>query len=158
MNEQTQQLIDQYTAGAHTLAEAIEGLSPEQLQAFPVPGTWSIQQIVVHLMDSDLVLADRMKRIIAEDLPLLVEFNETQFAERLQYQSQDANLACEVFRHNRLLMREILVRLGEEDFDRCGIHTERGKVTLAEWLAITVRHLDHHLKFIRDKRRLVSNA
>jgi uncharacterized damage-inducible protein DinB len=158
MNAELQNLIDQYAAGADALAQAIAGLSREQLQAFPVPGTWSIQQIVVHMMDSDLVLADRMKRIIAEDLPLLVEFDETRFAERLHYQSQDAALACEVFRHNRLLMHEILKRLTDEDFERCGIHTERGKASLAEWLTITVNHLEHHLKFLRDKRRLLDKS
>ena len=36
--------------------------------AFPIPGTWSIQQIIMHLMDSDLIASDRMNfaKVIAE--------------------------------------------------------------------------------------------
>ena len=61
------ELIDRYAAGGSQLAPAIAGLSREQLNAFPVPGTWSIQQIVLHLMDSDLIASDRMKRVAAEE-------------------------------------------------------------------------------------------
>ena len=58
--------IERYAAGANVPAEAIRGLTPTDLNAFPVPGTWSIQQIVIHLMDSDLIGSDRMKRVAAE--------------------------------------------------------------------------------------------
>ena len=64
-------LIDQYADGGDKLTEAIAGLSEEQMAAFPVPGTWSIQQIVLQLLDSDLIGAERMKRVTAEDDPLL---------------------------------------------------------------------------------------
>ena len=37
--------------------------------AFPVPGKWSVQQLVMHMLDSDLVAGERMKRIIAEPRP-----------------------------------------------------------------------------------------
>lgn len=42
--------IDRYEQGAAELRQAIEGLSPAELNAFPVPGTWSIQQIVWHML------------------------------------------------------------------------------------------------------------
>ena len=59
--------------------------SNDDLLAYPVPGSWSIQEIVIHLVDSDLILADRMKRIIAEDNPTLIGFDETQFTRNLHY-------------------------------------------------------------------------
>src|SRR5262245_48318339 len=69
-------LIEEYARGATRPAEAIAGLTPSQLNAEPVPGTWSIQQIVLHLMDSDLVGSDRMKRVIAEREPQLIGYDE----------------------------------------------------------------------------------
>jgi uncharacterized damage-inducible protein DinB len=149
------QLIDRYLSDATELSKSIEGLSRDEMLAFPVPGTWSIQQIVLHLVDSDLVLADRMKRVIAEERPLLIGFDETKFASRLHYDSQDARLACEIFERNRQHMVGILKKLSSDAFERFGIHTERGKVTLADLLANAVNHLHHHLKFVRDKRRLL---
>ena len=59
-------LIEQFERGGEKLAMAIRGLSREDLTCFPIPGKWSIQQVVIHLMDSDLIACDRMKRTIAE--------------------------------------------------------------------------------------------
>ena len=103
-------LIARYSAGGPLLAQSIAGLSPQELTAFPVPGTWSIQQIVLHLLDSDLVASQRMKQIIAEDNPTLVAWDETAFAERLSYNELDPHLAAELFAGNRRLTAEMLRR------------------------------------------------
>ena len=105
-------LLDQYAAGGEQLRQSIAGLSPEQLKAFPVPGTWSIQQIVIHMMDSDLIGADRMKRVAAEDRePTLIGYDETAFVRELSYHELDPNKAIEVFDLNRQLTAEALRRL-----------------------------------------------
>ena len=70
-----QQLIDRYAAGANQLAPSIEGLTRDDLNTFPVQGTWSIQQIVLHMMESDLIASDRMKRVISMDNPLLMGYD-----------------------------------------------------------------------------------
>ncbi len=149
------QLIERYSAEAAELGKSIAGLAPEDLLAFPVPGTWSIQQIVLHIVDSDLVLSDRIKRVIAEDKPLLIGFDETKFAARLHYDVQDPAVACDLLVKNRQLMTSILRKLPDDAFERVGIHTERGKVTLADLLLNAVNHLQHHLKFVREKRALL---
>jgi hypothetical protein len=149
-------LIDEYVAGAGAPARAIAGLTRQQLNAFPVPGTWSIQQIVVHLMDSDLIGADRMKRVAAEVRPpTLIAYDESAFARGLFYDQLDPQLACEVFEKNRLVTGEILRRLPEAAFERTGEHNEYGTVTLAELVQTYVDHLEHHLGFIRQKRTLL---
>ena len=149
------ELIEKYAAGADVPARSIVGLERADLLAFPVPGTWSIQQIILHLMDSDLIGADRMKRVAAEEEPTLVGYNETAFANRLGYEHLSVRDAAEIFRLNRLMTAEILRRLPPAAFQRTGQHTERGKVTLEELLAGYVEHVDHHLKFIREKRKLL---
>jgi uncharacterized damage-inducible protein DinB len=148
-------LIDRYVNEAADLGKSIAGLSKEDLLAFPVPGTWSIQQIVLHMLDSDLVGTDRMKRVIAEDNPLLLGYDESKFATRLHYDKLDPQLACDIFVKNRQLTAAILRQLPDEAFQRTGIHTERGKETLAELVEIYAGHLQHHLKFIREKRKLL---
>jgi hypothetical protein len=148
-------LIDQYAAGADVPARAIMGLSAAELNAFPVPGTWSIQQIILHLMDSDLIASDRMKRVIAEESPSLVGYNETAFSRKLFYDQTDAAMACEVFRLNRLLTAAILKRLPDAAFTRTGNHSEHGSLSLADLVESYVEHLDHHMRFLREKRRLL---
>jgi uncharacterized damage-inducible protein DinB len=149
------EIVEQYAAGAETINQAIAGLSREDLNALPVPGTWSIQQIVLHLMDSDLISSDRMKRVIAEENPTLIGFDETAFARGLFYEALDAGLAAELFAKNRQLMAETLRRVPDEAFDRFGTHSERGRVTLGQLVQGMVDHLEHHLRFLREKRRLL---
>src|SRR6202034_1448032 len=102
------ELIERYAAGADVLGKAIQGLDRADLLAFPVPGTWSIQQIVLHMMDSDLIAADRMKRVAAEDHPTLIGYNETAFARNLAYEEVSAQDAAEIFRLNRRMTAELL--------------------------------------------------
>jgi uncharacterized damage-inducible protein DinB len=150
-----QHLVEQYLAGADALFPAIAGLSPDDLNAHPVPGTWSIRQIVLHLMDSDLITSDRMKRVIAEENPALIGFDESAFVRSLFYDSLDAEMAADVFAKNRRLTAEILRRLPDAAFARFGTHNERGRVALAELVQLMVYHLDHHLRFANEKRRLL---
>lgn len=144
--------IDQFEAGTRTLADSVRGLSRAELLARPVPGTWSIQQIVLHLLDSDLVIADRMKRIIAEENPALIGFDESKFAAALHYDDQEIADAVALFGLNRKMMARLLRRLPAEAFARSGTHSERGRETLAMYVEGACRHLAHHLKFLYDKR------
>jgi len=50
-------------------------------------------------------------------------------------------------------MGRILKKLKPEDFERVGLHNERGALTLERLLTITTNHIPHHLKFIEEKRR-----
>lgn len=147
--------VQHYAAGAAALKEAIQGLSPADFAATPIPGTWSIGQIVIHLMDSDLIASDRMKRIIAEDNPTLIGYNETAFAQKLFCDQQDPHTAAEIFRLNRELTAVVLCNLPDEAFSRAGMHNEAGRVTLAYMVDHYVEHLAHHLAFIRKKRALL---
>ena len=52
-------LIEEYSAGGPVLRAAISGLTPSELRATPGPGAWSIQQLVIHLADSDAISIDR---------------------------------------------------------------------------------------------------
>ncbi len=155
MNHSHKTEVDEYARGGTALQAAIRGLSAADLDALPVPGTWSIRQIVLHLMDSDLIGSDRMKRIIAEENPTLVGFDESAFAANLFYSAMDAAAAADIFHKNRLLTAEILRRLPDAAFIRWGTHNQRGRITLEELLAVHIHHLDHHLKFLKHKRQLI---
>ena len=145
-------LIEQYEKGGDDLRMAVRGLEPGDLTAFPVPGTWSIQQIVMHLMDSDLILADRMKRVIAEENPTLIGFDESRFVKNLMYHEQSVEDAVTIFELNRRNFAKVLKKLPDEAFNRIGMHNERGPMKLSDLLTGAVNHLKHHLNFIVDKR------
>jgi len=151
-------VIDRYEAGGDEPGLVIEGLSREQCNAHPVPGTWSIQQILCHLMDTDQVAAYRMKRIIAEDRPTWDLYDENAFAAKLDYERRDPVAVCQVFRLNRELMAALLRGLPRSAFDRVATHQEVGEIRLDDFLRLYTHHLEHHLRFARQKREMVAEA
>jgi hypothetical protein len=143
--------VDRFVADAGKLHALIKGLAPEDLVSHPIPGTWSLQTLVLHVLDSDLIATHRMKRIIAEERPLLISYDETAFAASLYYERLDAPLAAELFRVNRLQMGQILRCLPEETFTRWGVHNQRGKVTLGQLVEDYTQHVEHHFAYAREK-------
>lgn len=149
-------LIDVYEAGGATLRDAIEGLTDAQFDVRPPDGSWTIREIVLHLMDSDLIASVRMKRIIAMDEPPLLAFDESAFAARLGYGRLDVHLAARVFADNRALTATMLRALPDSAFERIGRHNERGPLTVATIVQDYCKHLDHHLAFLLRKRQAVT--
>ena len=78
-------LIDEYAAGPKLLQTATAGMTREQVLAKPVPGKWSTLQVVCHLADFEIVYADRLKRVIAENGPTLFGGDPDVFANSLAY-------------------------------------------------------------------------
>ena len=148
--------IEHYAAGGEKLSLAIRGLTREDLLAVPGAdanvGKWSIQQVVIHCMDSDLIATDRLKRMIAEDNPSLIGYDENRFVQNLYYAEQPADVAVQIVDLNRKVFAEVLRRLPSSAWDRKGTHNERGPINVAGYLKSTVDHLDHHLNFIHKKR------
>lgn len=143
--------IDRYEQGADVPRNAIAGLSRDQLFATPVPGKWSIQELVVHLYQSDLVSVDRMWRIAAMEKPLIIAYDESAYLRELRPQAIDAALAAEAFALNRRLLAPVLRVLPDASFARAGVHSERGLLTLEQMVEGYVKHLDHHMGFLREK-------
>ncbi len=148
--------IAAFAQGPTLVNAAFAGLSAPHLDAFPIPGTWSLRQIGVHLLDSDLAATHRMRRIASEETPpLIIAYDESAFVRHLSYERDDLGQALALFEMNRRWTAAWLSRVPEKDFARHGIHNQRGKITLGEMVALYVEHVDHHLKFVKQKRAML---
>src|SRR5688500_10121185 len=140
------ELIDRYEHGGEKLALAIRGLTRDDLLCVPDPaanvGRWSIQQVVIHCMDSELVSMDRLKRMIAEDNPTLIGYDENKFVAGLFYDEQPADDAVQVVDLVRKTFARVLRKLPPTAFARSGVHNERGRITVGGYLEAVVDHLD----------------
>src|SRR5688572_18934658 len=117
--------VVQYAAGGDKLRPAIAGLTRDDLVARPGPGAWSIQELVIHLVDSDFVGTDRVKRVIAEENPPLIAFDENRWIGSLHPHDQSLDDALALFEAGRRQMARILGRLPDAAFARTGQHSER---------------------------------
>jgi len=148
--------IEDFVTGGQQLVDTYRGLSRDQLLAVPIPGTWSLQQIAIHMLESDLIAADRMKRIVAMDRPLLIGYDETAFSQLPGINELDALQACELFAIHREMLAVILRKLPDQAFERFGIHNETGRITLSEMVDGYIQHLDGHMVHVRRKKQLLS--
>ena len=149
-------LIDRFEAGATVPARAIAGLTREQLLAVPIAGTWSIQQIIVHLWESDMAAVHRMRRTIAEaQPPLIIAYDESALARELMYEQEDVERACRMFEDGRRLMARLLRKLPDEAFAKYCIHNTYGKITLARFVLMYIEHLNGHVVHVVKKRAMV---
>jgi DinB superfamily len=147
------EVIDAYLAGPRDLRQLVTGLTREQFQARPVPGRWSTLEVVCHLADSEQAWVHRMKRVLAEERPLLIGYAESRFAAALGYQGRDPEDELALLEDMRKQMAGILRGLPEGAPARTGVHSERGLLTLGQMLLAEVEHVPHHRRFIREKRR-----
>ena len=150
------ELINEYAAGPQTLRAAIAGMTPEQIDAAPVPDKWSTRQFVCHLADFEPVYADRMKHVIAEDKPTFAGGFQQQFAEHLAYDQRDIEEELTLIEVVRSQMARILRTLPPEAFERTGIHSVEGPMTLRTLLERITNHIPHHVQFIEEKRRVMA--
>ena len=147
------ELIESYLDGPKALRRAVSGMSREQLTARPVAGKWSTLEVVCHLADFEPILADRMKRVIAEDQPTLVGADENRFAAALNYHGRDVEEELTIIDRTRSQLARILRTLPDAALARVGVHNERGPRTLEQLLQTATNHITHHVKFIEEKRQ-----
>ena len=146
------QLIAEYLAGPQKLRVALTGMTAEQIDATPIPGKWSTKQVICHIADFEPVYADRMKRVIAENEPMMMSGDPDLFAARLAYDQRDVEVELDFIEATRKHMEAILRSLVPSDFQRQGNHSEDGLITLEILLTRITNHVPHHLKFIEEKR------
>jgi hypothetical protein len=80
------ELIERYRAGATAVAEAVAGITDEELDRRPPgDGEWTAREIIHHLADSESMASIRLRRLIAEDEPLIQGYDEPEWARRLHY-------------------------------------------------------------------------
>jgi hypothetical protein len=147
------QLVNDYAAGPQLLRESVKGMTREQLEARPVAGKWSTLEVVCHVADFEIVTADRIKRVIAEERPTLPDGDENLFAKGLVYHDRELQDELQVIGSIRAQVSRILRTLTEADFDRIGNHTAAGPLTLAQLVERGANHIKHHVKFVEEKRK-----
>jgi hypothetical protein len=116
-----------------------------------------VLEVVCHLSDFELVYADRMKRVLAENEPTLFSGDPDDFAAHLAYGQRDLAEELEVISSTRKQVTRLLKTLDAAAFERRGTHTSDGPLTLATLLRRITSHIPHHAEFIRQKHSALTS-
>ena len=153
--DERNELIARYSAGYDEVVDALTDFPSESLSAHPLPGKWSAREIVHHLADSETTSAIRLRRLLAEDRPVIHGYDQDQFAIRLKYNEREIEPSLEVLRSARATTTQILNLMTEADWNREGEHTEIGRYTVDQWLEIYAAHAHNHAAQIRRLREVL---
>lgn len=146
-------LLERFRRGGELIAVVTTGVAGAELDFEPAPGKWSIRTVVCHLADTEIVISDRFRRVIAEDEPTIIAFNQEAWAAKLDYRKRKISQAVETYRRLRAENYELLKDQPEEVFQRTGIHSEEGRITLLNLLQTYAQHDESHARQIQSVRQ-----
>lgn len=142
-------LVARYAVGADAFEAVVAGLSAAELDARPFDGEWTIREIVHHLADGELNAAVRLRRLIAEDEPVLAGYDEMAFSRRLHYGVRPVGPSLAAVRAARAATLAILEHLDEAEWARTGTHAEQGPYCVEAWLRDYAEHPYDHVNQVR---------
>ncbi len=153
--DERKKLIAEYQAGYGEVVKALEGATEAELDRRPAPEKWSSREIVHHLADSEMTSAIRLRRLIAEDQPVIQGYDEAEYARRLHY-DRPIEASLQAFGAARACTVPFLERLTPAEWDRVGTHSESGAYSVDKWLQIYAVHAHNHADQIRRARATVA--
>ena len=143
--------FDIFRAGYAAVEAALADSTEAALDRRPADGSWSAREVVHHLADSETMAYIRLRRLIAEDGPVIQGYDEPIWAERLHYE-RPISTSLALIKAVRASSLELLESLTETEFAREGTHTESGPFSVERWLRIYTGHAADHADQIRKAR------
>ena len=145
-------LIERYRTGTADVEAALAGIDEAGLDRPPAAADdWTPRQVVHHLADSEAMAYIRLRRLIAENEPLIAGYDEPEWARRLHY-DRPIESSIAVLRAVRAASLELVERLSADEWERSGTHSDSGPYRVDDWLRIYAAHSHDHADQIRAAR------
>lgn len=132
-----------------SIARLIQDVTAARLKERPRPGKWSVTEILMHMADDELVSSWRYRQILEHDCPALAGFDQDMWQRLGAYSSSEPNDALQMFRLLREANLRMFERLSPEQWERAGIHEERGKISVRDLCRHMAAHDINHIHQIR---------
>lgn len=146
-------LIARYRAGPAEILAAVAEVGEAGLDTRPADAGWTPREVIHHTADSEMTAAIRLRRLIAEDNPLIVGYDGDEFARRLHYADRPIEPALAAIAAARAATVQILDGLSDAQWARTGTHSESGPYGVERWLEIYADHCHDHADQIRTAVR-----
>jgi hypothetical protein len=141
-------LVERYAAGYAAFAAAVADAAAAGRLDDARAGGWSARTVVHHLADAEMTSAIRLRRLLAEDAPVIAAYDEESFARALRY-DRPVEAALRAIEAARATSAELLGLLTEAGWERSGTHTEDGAYGVERWLRSYAAHPYDHAAQVR---------
>ncbi|MGA8271982.1 MAG: DinB family protein [Candidatus Sulfotelmatobacter sp.] len=154
--QQYTQRISGYAAGKQPLAvqaatakkleRLIKGVPTSKLRKRPAPGKWSVNEILAHLAETEIVGGFRMRLILGAPGTPIVAFDQDAWVISGHYEKRDPRKSLEQFRVLREANLALLKSLTPEQWKHYGMHSERGQESIEHIARMFAGHDINHLQ------------
>ena len=130
----------------------LKRLSPKTIEARPKPGEWSVKEIVGHLIDSASNNHQCFVRLQISDGLVLPDYSQDNDAwvSIQSYQEAHWDNLLDLWRYVNLHLAHVIRTVNEECIDHIWVVDEDKSITLGELMIDYLRHLNDHLKQIKN--------
>jgi len=160
--QESHEIIESYLAACAAVQKAFSDMGRELMMARPVPGKWSAMEVLCHLVDTDLVVALRIRAALTSDCPRLMAATREQMTTVLASDSRDAEEELTLFQTIRNETARIIRAMPPHALDRQAVLVKVGDVevtrSIRQFLTGITGHVEHHLAFVHEKRRTLGLA
>ena len=135
---------------AKRLDRLIKGVPASRLRKRPAADKWSINEIVAHLGDAEIVVGFRMRLILGAPGAPIAACDQDSWVTSGHYEKRDSRRSVEQFRIVREANLALLKSLTPEQWKHYGIHSERGQETIVHIVRMMAGHDINHLQQIEQ--------
>ncbi|MEO1289018.1 MAG: DinB family protein [Chloroflexota bacterium] len=138
---------------AETIGHVLKNVSMEQAVTLrDGPEGWTILEILGHLRDFDIIFRERAEMMLTQNHPTLPAYDHEQMAIDKAYNDEDFAYVFDEFMYSRNKTKALFENLTSEQWQRSGIHPERGDFSMTDAL-IQVSH--HDIVHIEQMTRML---
>ncbi len=152
-------LLNVYKQGYARLIYSIQALTIEEMKERVITDKWSIYEIIIHVVDSEIMAYTRIGQAITQSEKEFGGYNQDIWARVLNYTNYPQhifNSRLLVFNHLRESIYYLLSNVKENDWSKTGIHYEFGEITLRNLLELYADHCERHIDQILERRNIIN--
>nr|WP_235828139.1 DinB family protein [Brevibacillus migulae] len=97
------------------------------------------------MTDDEILSTHRLRKVLAEEEPLLLSFDQEAWTDKLGYERLDREQHLLLFQMLRASMLPLLENLTPQQFERVGQYPDGVRYTLKELVELRVLHVRDHL-------------
>jgi hypothetical protein len=130
------------------LAALLRGKDRKRLARRPAPGKWSVAEILAHLADAEIAIGWRMRQILGSNGVAVQAYDQDAWASTFNYAKRDPKQSLAAFTALRAANIVLLKSVPRSAWENYGMHSERGRESVAHMVNLTAGHDLNHINQI----------
>lgn len=132
------------------LQRLLGDLEPGEDSKLHEPYTWTLKQVMGHLIDCERIFSIRMLRIAVGDETPIPGIDQNQYVDKLDYESVSMQDLLDEFSHQRKANLLLARRLTPESLALCGTASDN-RISARANLFILVGHVAYHFAIMQKR-------